>query len=124
MSSYRPLHDGWTVTAVSSTGKLRPVVAGLPASVPGCVHTDLLAAELIEDPYLDDNENRLTWIGRTAWAYETTFTWGSAEDGTDDDRADLVCEGLDTAATLVLNGVEIGTTANMHRSYRFPYGTC
>ncbi|MBX6383620.1 MAG: glycoside hydrolase family 2 protein [Microbispora sp.] len=115
MSSYRPLHDGWTVTAVSSTGKLRPVVAGLPASVPGCVHTDLLAAGLIEDPYLDDNENRLTWIGRTAWAYETTFTWG----GTDDDRADLVCAGLDTAATLVLNGVEIGTTANMHRSYRF-----
>ncbi|GGO29595.1 beta-mannosidase [Microbispora rosea subsp. aerata] len=116
MSSYRPLHDGWTVTAVSSTGKLRPVVAGLPASVPGCVHTDLLAAGLIEDPYLDDNENRLTWIGRTAWAYETTFTW----DGTDDDRADLVCAGLDTAATLLLNGVEIGTTANMHRSYRFP----
>ncbi|GGO02061.1 glycoside hydrolase family 2 protein [Microbispora bryophytorum] len=123
MSSYRPLHDGWTVTAVSSTGQLRPVVAGLPAAVPGCVHTDLLAAGLIEDPYLDDNEDRLTWIGRTAWSYETTFTWElaweSAGDGAGDDRADLVCEGLDTAATLVLNGVEIGTTANMHRSYRF-----
>ncbi|MFI7037629.1 glycosyl hydrolase 2 galactose-binding domain-containing protein [Microbispora rosea] len=120
MSSYRPLHDGWTVTAVSSTGQLRPVVAGLPAAVPGCVHTDLLAAGLIEDPYLDDNEDRLTWIGRTAWSYETIFVWESAGDGADDDRADLVCEGLDTAATLVLNGVEIGTTANMHRSYRFP----
>ncbi|XVQ85740.1 glycosyl hydrolase 2 galactose-binding domain-containing protein [Microbispora siamensis] len=120
MSSYRPLHDGWTVTAVSSTGQLRPVVAGLPAAVPGCVHTDLLAAGLIEDPYLDDNEDRLTWIGRTAWSYETTFTWEFAQDGTDDDRADLVCAGLDTAATLVLNGIEIGATANMHRSYRFP----
>ncbi|WP_182901711.1 glycosyl hydrolase 2 galactose-binding domain-containing protein [Microbispora sp. H10830] len=119
MSSHRPLHDGWTVTAVSSTGQLRPVVAGLPAAVPGCVHTDLLAAGLIEDPYLDDNEDRLTWIGRTAWSYETTFTWEFAQDGTDDDRADLVCEGLDTAATLVLNGIEIGTTADMHRSYRF-----
>ncbi|MGW5263278.1 glycosyl hydrolase 2 galactose-binding domain-containing protein [Microbispora sp. NPDC004025] len=115
MSSYRPLHDGWTVTAVSSTGQLRPVVAGLPAIVPGCVHTDLLAAGLIEDPYLDDNEDRLAWIGRTAWSYETTFVW----DGTDDDRADLVCAGLDTVATLVLNGIEIGTTADMHRSYRF-----
>ncbi|MEU6428378.1 glycoside hydrolase family 2 TIM barrel-domain containing protein [Microbispora sp. NPDC046973] len=120
MSSHRPLHDGWTVTAVSSTGQLRPVVADLPAAVPGCVHTDLLAAGLIEDPYLDDNEDRLTWIGRTAWSYETTFTWEPKGDGADDDRADLVCEGLDTAATLVLNGVEIGTTANMHRSYRFP----
>ncbi|MEV7808866.1 glycoside hydrolase family 2 protein [Microbispora sp. NPDC088329] len=120
MSSYRPLHDGWTVTAVSSTGQLRPVVAGLPASVPGCVHTDLLAAGLIDDPYLDDNEDGLTWIGRTAWSYETTFTWEFAQDGTGDDRADLVCAGLDTVATLVLNGVEIGATADMHRSYRFP----
>ncbi|GAA0404949.1 glycoside hydrolase family 2 protein [Microbispora corallina] len=115
MSSYRPLHEGWTVTAVSSTGQLRPVVAGVPAAVPGCVHTDLLAAGLIEDPYVDDNETRLTWIGRTAWSYETVFTW----DGTDDERADLVCEGLDTAATVTLNGVELGRTANMHRSYRF-----
>ncbi|MFF4775416.1 glycoside hydrolase family 2 protein [Microtetraspora fusca] len=115
MSSYHPLHDGWTVTAVSSTGQFRPVVAGVPATVPGCVHTDLLAAGLIDDPYLDDNEDRLTWIGRTDWAYETVFTWA----GTDDERADLVCEGLDTAAAIVLNGTQVGATANMHRSYRF-----
>ncbi|MGI5492978.1 glycoside hydrolase family 2 protein [Microtetraspora malaysiensis] len=115
MSSYHPLHDGWTVTAVSSTGQFRPVVAGVPATVPGCVHTDLLAAGLIDDPYLDDNEDRLTWIGRTDWAYETVFTWA----GTDDERADLVCEGLDTVAAIVLNGTQVGATANMHRSYRF-----
>ncbi|WP_228646669.1 glycoside hydrolase family 2 protein [Microtetraspora sp. AC03309] len=115
MSSYHPLHDGWTVTAVSSTGQHRPVVAGVPAAVPGCVHTDLLAAGIIDDPYLDDNEDRLTWVGRTDWAYETTFTWA----GTADERADLVCEGLDTVATIVLNGIQVGTTANMHRSYRF-----
>ena len=34
----------------------------IAASVPGCVHTDLLAAGLIDDPYLSDNENRLQWI--------------------------------------------------------------
>ncbi|GII32979.1 glycoside hydrolase family 2 protein [Planotetraspora mira] len=116
MSLHRPLHDGWTVTAVSSTGRLGPVIAGVPAIVPGCVHTDLLHAGIIDDPYLDDNETRLNWIGHTAWAYETTFTWSD----TGDDRADLVCEGLDTVATVVLNGVELGATANMHRSYRFP----
>nr|WP_155337613.1 glycoside hydrolase family 2 protein [Acrocarpospora corrugata] len=110
------LHEGWTVTAVSSTGQSRPVVAGLPATVPGCVHTDLLAAGVIADPYLDDNEVKLTWIGRTGWSYETAFRW----DGTEDERADLVCEGLDTVATVLLNGVQIGQTANQHRSYRFP----
>ncbi|GAA2862448.1 glycoside hydrolase family 2 protein [Streptosporangium fragile] len=110
-STHRPLHDGWTLTAVSEGVR----IAGVPAAVPGCVHTDLLAAGLIEDPYLDDNENRLAWIGRTGWDYETTFTW--AGDG--HERTDLVCQGLDTVATVVLNGVEVGRTANQHRSYRF-----
>ncbi|MFC4062047.1 glycoside hydrolase family 2 protein [Planomonospora corallina] len=111
MSSYRPLHDGWTLTAVSRGVE----VTGVPASVPGCVHTDLLAAGLIPDPYLDDNETRLAWIGRTDWVYETTFDW--SDDG--HQRTDLVCEGLDTVATVLLNGVQVATTANQHRSYRF-----
>src|SRR3954470_8290742 len=100
---------------MSATRQHRPVVAELPATVPGCVHTDLLEAGIIDDPFLDDNEKRLTWIGRTDWAYETTFHWSD----TGHDRADLVCEGLDTVATVVLNGVQVGTTANMHRTYRF-----
>lgn len=107
---YRALHDGWTLRAEGKD------IAGVPADVPGCVHTDLLAAGLIDDPYQDDNEAGLSWIGRTDWTYETTFDWTPG----DADRADLSCEGLDTVATVVLNGVEIGSTANMHRSYRWP----
>jgi beta-mannosidase len=79
------------------------------------VHTDLLAAGLIPDPYLDDNELRLAWIGRTGWRYETTF---DADDPAAD-RVDLVAGGLDTVATVTLNDVVVGRTANMHRSYRF-----
>ncbi len=109
MSSYRPLHDGWILSAVS-----RDIET--PATVPGCVHTDLLAAGLIDDPYLDDNENRLAWIGRTGWSYSTSFTWS----GDEHERTDLVCEGLDTVATVTLNGVRVARTANQHRSYRFP----
>jgi beta-mannosidase len=107
-----PLDAGWTLTPLSEV----PIAAAaVPATVPGCVHTDLLAAGLIPDPYLDDNESRLSWIGRADWSYETTFAW--SDDGAD--RVDLVCGGLDTVATLELNGVELGRTENMHRSYRF-----
>ena len=61
----RELHTGWTVRAVAG-----PVPAHLaeqvhvpvPASVPGTVHTDLLAAGIVPDPYLDDNEHVLAWI--------------------------------------------------------------
>ncbi|BFU42784.1 glycosyl hydrolase 2 galactose-binding domain-containing protein [Krasilnikovia sp. MM14-A1004] len=106
MTNWTTLHDGWTV----SGGHLR----GVRASVPGCVHTDLLAAGLIPDPFLDANERDVAWIGDTDWTYETTFR---ADPPTG--RVDLVCAGLDTVATVTLNDVEIGRTANMHRGYRF-----
>jgi beta-mannosidase len=110
------LHDGWVLRAVPGP-QVPPALAGraVPATVPGCVHTDLLAAGLIPDPYLDDNETALAWIGRTDWLYETTF---DAPPG-GSDRVDLACAGLDTVATLTLNGTELGRTENMHRSHRF-----
>src|SRR5215831_18101791 len=43
------------------------------ATVPGCVHTDLLDNKLIEDPFYRDNEKRQQWIGKTDWEYQTTF---------------------------------------------------
>lgn len=105
------LHHGWQVSARNT-----PVpVSQVPAAVPGCVHTDLLAAGLIPDPFLDANETELNWIGRAQWTYETSFQWS----GPVDDRIDLVCAGLDTVATISLNGTEVGRTANMHRGYRF-----
>lgn len=113
------LHDGWTLTADGPVPPALPA-GGVPAAVPGCVHTDLLAAGLIDDPYLDDNEERLGWIGRTDWTYRTDFAW--AADG--HEFTDLCFDGLDTVATVLLNGTRIGSTANQHRSYRFPYGRC
>ncbi|MEV0132488.1 glycoside hydrolase family 2 protein, partial [Dactylosporangium sp. NPDC050688] len=112
MPVLRPLHAEWTVRALDAPPGAADGV--YPAQVPGCVHTDLLAAGVIPDPYLDDNEVALSWIGRTAWVYETTFDADVAGD-----RVDLVAEGLDTVATVTLNGVEVGRTANMHRGYRF-----
>jgi beta-mannosidase len=118
MVSFRPLVDWILAVAGDQPGGPPAEAAALPAvpaAVPGCVHTDLLAAGLIPDPYLDDNEDRLHWIGRTDWRYECAFDW----DDPGSERVDLVCAGLDTVATLTLNGVPLGTTANMHRSYRF-----
>lgn len=122
MSSYHPLHDGWTLTAARPDGPagqaLQPPidVRAVPATVPGCVHTDLLDAGLVPDPFLDDNEHALAWIGRTDWCYRTTFDWPQPGEG----QVDLVCAGLDTVATVTLNGQRVGQSANMHRAYRFP----
>lgn len=106
----------WTLTAASATEGWDALGAtSVPATVPGEVHRDLLQAGLIPDPFDGDNESALAWIGRTDWMFSTTFTW----DGGPESRHDLVADGLDTIATVVLNGVEIARTANEHRSYRF-----
>jgi beta-mannosidase len=101
----------WTVRALegSLAGK------SIAATVPGEVHTDLLAAGEIPDPFDGDNEAKLAWIGRTNWSYRAEFDW--VADG--NDVQELVAEGLDTVASVRLNGQEIGRTANQHRSYRF-----
>ncbi|MFJ4223263.1 glycosyl hydrolase 2 galactose-binding domain-containing protein [Microbacterium sp. NPDC089695] len=112
-----PLATGWTLSAVDAAPgtPAAALPAEIPATVPGTVHTDLLAAGLIDDPYLDLNELKDEWIGRTTWVYRTTIEWqGSAEE-----RTDLVFDGLDTVAVVTLNGVEIGRTFNQHRTYRF-----
>ncbi|SDS87472.1 glycoside hydrolase family 2 protein [Actinopolymorpha singaporensis] len=120
MSQWRELHEGWTLQVVGEADGVPREVADavVPATVPGCVHTDLLAADLIPDPYLDRNEYDLAWIGRACWRYATSFDW--TPDGSD--RVDLVCDGLDTVATVELNGEVVATTQNMHRSYRFDVG--
>ncbi|KAB1931677.1 glycoside hydrolase family 2 protein [Micromonospora sp. ALFpr18c] len=114
--SGQALQHGWILRAAPGA-QVPDEIAGrdVPATVPGCVHTDLLDAGLIPDPYLDDNELALAWIGRTDWSYRTRFAYATG----DEDRIDLVCAGLDTVATISVNGVEVGRTENMHRSYRF-----
>lgn len=113
--SRRELHEGWTLSVVDGPVPEGMAIREVPATVPGCVHTDLMDAGLIPDPFLDDNESLLRWIGQCDWEYRTAFGWTPG----DHDRHDLVFHGLDTVAEIRLNGVLVGTTANMHRTHRF-----
>src|SRR4051812_6914980 len=106
------LHENWTARAISNLaqvpGNIRDAI--LPARVPGCIHTDLMRAGLIDDPYFDQNETKLRWIGETDWQFSTSFE--ADPKLFDHERIDLVFDGLDTVATIVLNGSEIARTQN------------
>lgn len=114
-----PLPTNWIVKAVSPSEEVPPEIANraIPAIVPGCVHLDLMRENLIPDPYLGMNETLVQWIGRTDWEFSTTFSVSSEAMG--EERVDLVCEGLDTVATVFVNGVEVGRSENMHVESRF-----
>jgi beta-mannosidase len=89
----------------------------LPAQVPGGVHTDLLAAERIPNPFVADNEKQVQWVAETDWVYCRTFT--VAPDLLAQYRVFLVCDGLDTLAEVTLNDERLGQTDNMFRQYRW-----
>ncbi|MFF9853450.1 glycoside hydrolase family 2 protein [Streptomyces litmocidini] len=105
MKDVTQLTEGWSLC---HEGAL------LPARVPGCVHTDLLAAQVIPDPFIGRNETEIAWVGRQGWSYVTDLTHAGAHE-----RTELVFDGLDTAAEIVLAGDVLGTTRNMHRAHRF-----
>lgn len=89
----------------------------IQALVPGCIHKDLLRAGLIPNPQFRDNEKLVQWVGETEWTYEREFEIPASV--LDHEHVELVCDGLDTLATIRLNGEELARTDNMHRRYRF-----
>ena len=109
----RALPAAWTLRHVGGDSPV--AVDGVPATVPGCVHTDLLAAGLIPDPFADTNELAVAWVADADWEYRTAVDLTVVEGH---DRAELVFHGLDTLATVSLDGAVVAETENMHRTYR------
>jgi beta-mannosidase len=104
------LGGSWSVT---QTGKDE----WIPATVPGCIHTDLLVMGKIPDPFYRDNENIVQWVGKSNWTYKRAFD--VPNNILNNDRVLLRCEGLDTLATIKINGQEIGKANNMFRLWEF-----
>ncbi|MHC4985478.1 MAG: glycoside hydrolase family 2 protein [Planctomycetota bacterium] len=100
----------WTVTQKGSDETLS-------ATVPGCIHTDLMAAGVIDDPFFRDNELKLMWVGETDWVYRRSFKVTKSLFA--HDRVLLQCDGLDTLAKIEINGRAVGRTDNMFRSWEF-----
>jgi len=89
----------------------------LSATVPGGVHTDLLALGKIPDPFVADNEKQVQSIGDTDWEYRTTFN--ATPRLLNEAKQFLVCDGLDTLAEISLNGTLLGKTNNMYRQWKW-----
>jgi beta-mannosidase len=91
-------------------------VPTIPARVPGNVELDLQRAGVIPDPFYADHIRLLRPFERYEWWYRREFSLPETAAG---QRWDLVCAGLDTLATIWVNGVEVGRAANMLIEHRF-----
>jgi beta-mannosidase len=88
----------------------------LEATVPGTVHTDLLKAGVIQDPYYRTNERDQQWIDKVNWEYQTEFEVSA--DILKMDHIELDFKGLDTYADVFLNEKKIISADNMFRTWK------
>lgn len=109
------IHSGWQFRALGHP----PLAAALqwhPATVPGVVQTDLLADQLIPEPFYGTNEADLQWIGRTDWEYQTKLSIDAATLARE--HVELVFDGLDTYAQVFVNDQQVLDVGNMFRTWR------
>lgn len=89
----------------------------IPAQVPGSVLHDLLENGLIPDPFQGENEYDARDLFDRDYAYTRSFQLSAAFLARE--HVTLYCQGLDTLATVYINGQEAGQADNMHRTWRF-----
>ena len=115
------IDKGWSFRLAPGNAQLAAhpeAAAWQAAAVPGTVHSDLFANELIPDPYVGAPEAGLQWIGLADWEYRTRFDAPRNASGAA--RSDLVFEGLDTFAEVWLNGEKLLDANNAFRTWRVP----
>ena len=98
-----------------------------PATVPGFVHTDLMANGIIPDPYYGTNEDSVHWVSTVLWSYTTRIDSLSLPDN---DSLWVVFEGLagPTRIQFLLDDDGVNTPQvlsqfdvdNMFVAYAFP----
>ena len=89
----------------------------MTTNVPGDVHSTLIERKLIENPFYGHNDLKCQWVEEKVWWYRNTFEFDGIVSKVD--QYELTFEGLDTFATVYLNGVELGSTDNMFISHTF-----
>ncbi|MBL4812483.1 MAG: glycoside hydrolase family 2 protein [Rhodobacteraceae bacterium] len=80
-------------------------------SMPTDAITALRLAGKIDEPYWGRNEYDLRWIAKRDWTASRSFELQDLD-------AELVLDGIDTIATVRINGQEVLTTDNAFRTWR------
>ncbi len=108
---YVPEHSSAAETGQILSSMIEPI----PATVPGCVHNDLLAAGLIPDPYFEMNSLACAWVENYWWTYKTQF---SVDPCLQNRHLRLHLAGIDYQARIALNGKGLGEHVGMYTPFQ------
>lgn len=85
-------------------------------NLPGDVHSALIDAGKIPDPYFGTNEQDVNWVNHAQWTVERTFT---ASQDMVSDYLTLTLNEVDCIATILLNGQVLGRVDNQFIRHDF-----
>ncbi len=103
------LDRGWTLTS-DTLAPMRNF------AVPSVVQQTLSDAGVIPYPYSGTVENELLWISNHPWTYTTQFNVKGSM--LNQEVVELVFEGIDTYASVTLNGEKLFDADNMFRTWK------
>ena len=115
------LDSGWQarVAPEDAAAKTHPrEAAWFAVLVPGTVQQALVEQHRVPDPFIGTNEGAIQWAGLAAWDMRRTLdvTPAMLAHG----HLDLVFDGIDTFATVSVNGQVVLKADNAHRTWRVP----
>ena len=106
------LEQGWKLKQRNQDSSLVEDFASpegwLQTTVPSTVYQTLFDAGVIADPFYGMNELDVQWVGEADWLYKLEF-----ESEKSSEPSWLCFDGLDTFATVWLNGVQVLQSDNM-----------
>lgn len=85
--------------------------------IPATMYEVLYENQVIEDPFYGENDLKQRYLSDYDYVFTKTFVIDEAL--MKSEIIELVFKGLDTLATIKINGKIIGQTNNMHRTYNF-----
>ena len=88
----------------------------IPCALPGDVHSALIQADLLPQPYFGCNEELIQWVGESEWQLTTDFILTTEQ--LTATAIDLNLSFVDTMAIVSINGTQVLTCSNMFRLYQ------
>ena len=105
------LSGQWLVDCINPENSQYQSIKNVPITLPGDVHSALLAAQIIKNPYWAENEKEVQWVGECEWLLHHSFEL--TIDHCNVASLDLNVEYLDTIAEIKINGHCIASSHNM-----------
>ncbi len=105
----------WDALPVTENALCSRSLSPIPGTVPGNVELDLIQAGEMDDPLVEENISQAHRLEDHHFWYARTFIFSGETDG-----VYLQMEGVDTYATVYLNGQPVGQTDNMLIAHTLP----